>query len=534
MKFGYQDHAVAFLKRVDRGILALDMRMGKSRCALLAAGDGPILIVCPVPVKIHWMREVQKWRPDLADSIQIIDRKTDRPVRGRAVTIIPYSIVSHFVEKGLVHKPEYFILDEFHYCKSLKTARSKACMKLLRSVHRAALLSGTPMPNRPMEWYPVLKELKVFKNKAHFGLEYCAGWMSPWGWDYTGASNLEELAEKIAPVMFRRTASDLKEYLPPILPPVVVELDLPLDQREKDFNALEIARSPHSIAFEAVSDILHMNGVRKLPLAIDHIKDVLHNEDKVIVWAWHRDVVEELALAFLNYKPLVIHGGTKDRQGIIDLFHKDPSHRVIIGNIKAMGVGVEIVAASYNVFVEAPWVPGDLDQAIARAWGPNQSKPVRTDILTIHRSIDAHVLHAILRKQDHIETVVKETPMTDANRMDQLIVAVMEERAEEDGLSIAEYLIKINLLTALDDVSQEAEAEVVEPKKKGKKKVAAKKKPAPVELTLDDVRQALAKVMREQDADRVRFILGEFEADKVSDLTPCQYEAVLAMAAEDD
>lgn len=525
MKFGYQRHGIAFLKRVDKAILALDMRMGKSRCALEAAGDGPVLIVCPVPVKIHWKREVQKWRPDLADSVQIIDKKVDRPQRGKAVTIIPYSLIPHMVGKGLIHKPEYYILDEFHYCKSLKTARSKACMKLLRSVPRAALLSGTPMPNRPMEWYPVLKELKVFKNKADFGITYCAGWMSPWGWDYTGASNLEQLAEKIAPVMFRRTAADLKDDLPPVMDPVVVELDLPLDQREKVFDAQAIARSPHSIAFEAMSDILHMNGQRKVRMASEHIKGILENEDKVIVWAWHRDVIEELTQRLMHYDPLVIHGGTKDRQGIIDIFHEDPKHRVIIGNIKAMGVGVEIVAASYNVFVEAPWVPGDLHQAIARAWGPNQSKPVRTDILTIHRSIDAHVLHAILRKQDHIETVIKETPMTD--KMDDLIVAVIEERAAEQEISVTDYLVKLSFIEDLTP----AEEEEPKPKKKAlKKKVTAKKKA----LTMEDVRQALAKVMREETADRVRFILGEFDAEKVSDLEPEQFAGVMKLVEEGD
>lgn len=516
--FGYQEHAIQFLKDVPKGILALSMRMGKSRCALMAA-EGPVLIVCPVPVKINWTREIAKWRPEWSD-IQILNTKRDVP-RYADVTILPFSILAHHVNSGKLKKPEYLIIDEVHYAKELKNARTKATMKLIRSVKRCALLSGTPMPNRPMELYPMLKTLGVVKNKANFGMEYCAGWMSPWGWDYTGASNLDKLAELVKPVMFSRSAKDLG---PGICPPVVVELDLPLEEREKEFNLESIAESPHSIAFEAVSDILHMSGLRKIPQAVEHIVNVLQSEQKVIVWAWHRDVVEELTTILgEQYGAAMIHGGTSKRQDVIDEFQARDDIRVLVCNIKAAGVGVEIVAASYNVVVETNWTPGDLDQALHRAWGPNQSNPVRTDILTVHRSIDSIVLRKILLKQENINRVIQETEIMTDKTLDQFIAEVIEQRATEKEMSIADYLVHIHLA---EELEVEEYAETTEEEAPAEPEVEA--------FSLEDIRQKLAAVMREEGADRVRFILGKFGAAKLSDLDEDQYAEVIDLCNEGD
>jgi SNF2 family DNA or RNA helicase len=47
--------------------------------------------------------------------------------------------------------------------------------------------------------------------------------------------------------------------------------------------------------------------------------------DKLVVWAYHRDVIESLNNALVDYWPVMLHGGTspKARQIAIDSFQND-------------------------------------------------------------------------------------------------------------------------------------------------------------------------------------------------------------------
>jgi SWI/SNF-related matrix-associated actin-dependent regulator 1 of chromatin subfamily A len=401
----YQAHAIQFLWEVPKGILALDMRMGKSVCALLVANEfDRILIICPVISKIPWVREIEKWLTHAwvdSSSVQTLNTKKDVVDHDYRIHIVPYSLLAHFSQGGQLPKPDYLIVDEMHYCKNFgggqkkKVQRTHAAMSMVKQVDRVAFLSGTPMPSRPAELWPVLKTLGVFKNKKNYEAEYCAGWWSPWGWDARGASNLDELADRLAPVMFRRTKADLKGEWAEVREPVVIELDLPVDDREKKFDRREIIKNPSPVAFEGMSDILHMNGLRKVPLVVQHVRDVLESEHKVVLFAWHRDVIETLMGELRDFRPVMIHGGItgKARMAAVDMFQTQDSTRLMVANYQAAGESITLDASSYVVFAECSWVPKDIWQPIARCSGHGQKESIRTDILTIHQSIDAYVLH---------------------------------------------------------------------------------------------------------------------------------------------
>src|SRR4029077_11125145 len=99
------------------------------------------------------------------------------------------------------------IADECHYLKNAQTRRTTIATRL--KAGRRLALSGTPLLNRPRELLPVLTWLDPViwpKAKWHeFGLRYCGACWNGFGWEYNGATHLEELASILrSTVMLRR------------------------------------------------------------------------------------------------------------------------------------------------------------------------------------------------------------------------------------------------------------------------------------------------------------------------------------------
>ena len=494
--YTYQRDAVTWLAARPKAFLALDQGLGKTAVACTDM-QFPALVVCPTTLKINWSRELQMWRP--GSTHQIIDGSTKVIDPNIDLTIINYDILHKF---DLPPVYQTLVIDECHYAKSATAKRTKACVKLIRSIPRVRLLSGTPVVNRPIELFALLKAIGGTKlDYINFGRRYCSGWTTPWGsFDVSGASRLEELYEKLSNYMLRVT----KETALPELPAKtyrIVELDLPLSMQEKKLLRQDIDRPVHEIPFQAIADIQKLNAQRKLPLAIEHIKNILEHTGSVVIFAWHTEIIHSLAEALKDYGVVVITGSTpkQARQDAVDEFQTNQAS-VFIGNIKAAGVGITLTAASNVVFVETTWTPADLHQASDRCHRIGQKEHVQVDILTISKSIDSMQLHSILDKTDIINQLVKE----DAVEKSQL-------------LKIAKQL---------EDIAGQLIEECMEPEDPPVTAAKLDPKLLAKPLTLDDLRVlAKARIHKDGDMDAVKAALAELKADKLSSLTKDQYSA---------
>jgi len=518
----WQPPAIEFLKATGKGILALRMGMGKSRCALLAIPEEAerVLIICPSIAVKNWVKEIEKWHPALLQDLKLVLSGKDNPKDGKVV-ICSYAMYTRLGPEKF-YKPDVAILDESHYFKNNKAKRTKAIKTLIKAVKRVYMLTGTPVLNRPIELFPVLQALGIQKNYRNYVFRFCDGFINPWGGlDARGASDLAELKKLLDPIMFVRTEKDLEGYTPGRMPTRIVELDLPVDIREKKLNKAEIIKNPNALIFETVSDIMHQSALRKVPKAIEYIKDVLEMEEKVVVFCRHLDVVAELHNALIEYGVISITGKSKDKFGNAELFNMDRSIRVMIANYEAGGVAISLTASAYVVFVECPWTPAIIDQAIARCDRLGQMRKVVVDILTISQSIDANVLHAIIDKVDIINQIVQET---------EIMGKVKEEKKPALCLNgLVTQLDKIKELTEglISDISEFANA-TSEPEVD---ELEAELNDVEEEvITFDVIRQKLAAVMRTHGSERVKEILADFEAKKLSDLHEDDYPAVFKRA----
>jgi len=221
---------------------------------------------------------------------------------------------------------------------------------------------------------------------------------------------LPELKDKMSPYVLRRKRDEVfTSYQQPVVS--LIELDLPVSHREKKFDADALVENPNLIlAFEGLAEILKEGGIRKVPLALEFIKDKLDDEpdEPLVVMCWHKQVVAMLEEGLSDYRVGVITGDTPagKRNNLIDAFAAGKLD-VMIGNIGAIGEGIDLSRSSTVIFVEATWATNSLEQASSRVENINKiGQAPSIYVLTIRNSLDHRVLSGVLKKMNVIDQII--------------------------------------------------------------------------------------------------------------------------------
>jgi len=406
--FPHQQEAKLFLLSRRRAILADQPRVGKTLPTAAAALENlPALIVCPAIAKTVWEAAFNKLAPNV--SVHVINGKKDAGQPNSAdVTIINYDVLQYGVTQ--VDKYKTLVLDECHRLSNPKAQRTKAAMVAMKKIDYVFALSGTIVPNRPAELWPILHGLGIYRGGwFDFVYRYAKAWSPPWGGlDVSGASNIPELKAMVKPHMLRRKKEDIfMDYKEPQVS--LITFDLPVDKREQSFDADALIANPNALlAFEGLSEIMREAGIRKAPLAADFIDDLLHAGDPVVVFAHHKEVVNMLEDELRIHKPVKVVGDTPkaQRQKNIDAFQSGKT-KCFIGNIGSCGEGIDLSVADTIVFVEPTWQTSALEQASSRVENINKNgmKPL-IYLLTVRASLDHTILGKVIAKQKIISQII--------------------------------------------------------------------------------------------------------------------------------
>lgn len=424
--YPFQQMGVKFLDCAGgRAILADEMGLGKTVQALAYLQHRPELrpavIVCPASLKQNWFRELRKWLK-INDTVKIIDGREayDLSLEGVAIIIINWDILdgsnqkSSWKQKIIDWKPAIVIADEAHYMKNRKAIRSKAMQEIANAVPRVILMTGTPVTNRPSELFPLLNAVdsRSWPNFFRYAKRYCNAHQTYFGWDFSGASNLDELHEIIKPYVMRRLKSQVLKDLP-AKRRATVELKFD-DYLLNDYeDALEAARdvierkgtqAEHLVMIEKAKQICVK---AKLPAVRDWVFDsFIETGEKVVLFATHHETIDILMKSFGDVAvKLDGRDNDKSRQEAIDRFQNDPSCLVFVGNIKAAGVGITLTAASNVAFVEFAWTPGDMTQAEDRIHRIGQEESVTAWYLVASGTIDVDIVNLLESKRQVIDVI---------------------------------------------------------------------------------------------------------------------------------
>jgi SNF2 family DNA or RNA helicase len=439
--FPFQKPGIQFLKEHKYALLADEPGLGKTVQAIVAARDlreDRILVVCPASVKYNWAREIELWDPKA--TIEVINGIMARGWGENKYTIINYDLIhKKDITRGLLHRHfDILICDEAHYLKNSRAKRTKTVYShngLADNAVRVWLMTGTPVLNRPVEIFPMLRRfmperLGRYSDYMSFTKRFCSGYQGKWGWDDTGASHLEELASYLDGFMLRRLKKDVMKDLPDKIFQKIV-FDAPtaevkkLVKKEREHYREE--------TLDAFSSLRQDVGLAKLPMVVEHLTNLLEETDKVIVFAHHRKVLETLRIRLKDYNPVLLYGGLTalQKQKTIDDFVTDRNKRVFLGQIDAAGIGIDGLQKVANtvVFAEISWVPGQIKQAIDRCHRIGQVNKVLVQFLMMKGGIDEQIYDSLGEKTRVIKKVV-ESSITNIEEETEMAKHSLEDNIE--------------------------------------------------------------------------------------------------------
>lgn len=414
-----------------RTLLADEMGLGKTLQVLMWLDKnpklGPIVIVCPASLKWNWEQEILKHTGKHAE---VIEGKKSPKSRNRMlltnnIFIINYDILGSWLVWLKKLKPKVVVIDEVHYIKTYGTLRSKCTRKLCEGVEHVIGISGTPLTNRPAELWPILNliwpEQYPKSSWPKFARKHCKPRRTRFGWQYRGATKLDELHHDLIKLgMIRRKKINVLKDLPEKTRNIV-PLELSSKARkEYDFAENDLIqwvahkygkgrarKASRAQAFLKVSYLKRLAARLKFKMVVSWIKDCLDEQDgKIVVAAIHKPAIRAMKLHFP--KCIVIDGSVKGkkRQQAVDQFQHDPKSRLFVGNIQAAGVGITLTAASIGVFAELPWAPGEVLQFEDRLHRIGQKNSVLWNFLIAKDTVEEKLCDMLQTKQKNVEAVL--------------------------------------------------------------------------------------------------------------------------------
>ena len=440
--YKHQIDGVKFLLTRNGCILADDMGLGKTYQAIIAAlesGAERILIVCPSSVKINWEREIQYFQ---CTDTSIISGKKWEPAK---FTIINYDILKNFHEipnnkikeedicwenQHLVQgKFDLCIIDEAHYLKDNKSQRGSImydlCVK--NNIPTVWLLTGTPVANRPKDYYNLLdiRQAPIAKDWMFYVKRYCEAktffkklknGQTKKIWLTNGASNLEELATKTKNLFLRRLKTDIDDMPDKIITPVYHQMSKKQwGEYENLWEEYLVERKKKKKRGDVDRDLVELILLRQyiakitIPKTIEMVENALEQDQKVIIFTNFTEELLELKEHFGN-KAVIHYGEMSDtkKQVSVDLFQQNPDKKVFIGNIKSAGVGITLTEGTIVIFNSFDWVTGNNEQAEDRSYRIGQMNHVNVYYQLFDNTISTRMWEVLKGKKKVINSILGE------------------------------------------------------------------------------------------------------------------------------
>jgi SNF2 family DNA or RNA helicase len=490
--YPFQMRGALFAASRGRTILADDMGLGKTIQAIGAAellarrrGISRALVICPASVKHQWLTEIKRFSDR---SAVVIDGSPEqrRMLYNSEVffKIVNYELVRRDLENVAGVLPDLIVLDEAQRIRNWETATART-IKLLRSRY-ALVLTGTPLENKLEELYSVVQFVDGRRLGPAFRFLSEHRKINEQG-KLIGYRNLDQVREKLAPILLRRRRDQVLKDLPPRTDKIfrvpmspeqssyygdqqiVVAALMRKLERQGWLSPLDQQRMLCAIQnMRMICDSTFLfDKETKISPKMEELKEILRElvieeERKVVVFSeWEKmtslvgDHLDKMKIGYVS-----LHGSipTRRRGQLITKFRDQDDVKVFLST-DAGGVGINLQAASAVINIEPPWNPARLEQRIARVHRMGQSRPVLAVHMLTENSIEERVWETIRLKK-----------------------ALFQGLFDGAGSEVSfEKLGRRSMMETLKEIVPEAAAPIIEPeiqKKDGKAQEIDRREPS--------------------------------------------------------
>ncbi|GHJ54456.1 helicase SNF2 [Nonomuraea sp. TT08I-71] len=400
---GYQSFGARFALVQRKVIIGDEMGLGKTveAIAVLAhlrsRGKTHFLVVCPAAVVTNWVREVAAKSELRACRVHGPERERAARtwMRDGGVAITTYETLAWW-EPALrdLRDVACVVVDEAHYIKNPQAQRTIRTKRLVARSERAILLTGTPLENKVDE----------FRNLASYvrpDLTVDASDLSP-----------RTFRRQIAPAYLRRNQEDVLTELPEL---IEVEEWLPLSGADSSRYRGAVERGN----FMEMRQAAMLEGAHstKLQRLIEIVREAEENERRVIVFSHFREVLGLVARSLPGpvFGPLTGSVPAGQRQQMVDRFSSARHGAVLVAQIVAGGVGLNIQSASVVVICEPQLKPTTEAQAIARAHRMGQVQSVQVHRLLSEDGVDQRITDLLAGKKRIFNEFARVSDMADSS-----------------------------------------------------------------------------------------------------------------------
>ncbi len=431
--YPFQMRGVLFAASRGRTILADDMGLGKTIQAIGAAellarrrGISRVLVICPASVKHQWLTEIERFSDRSAVVIDGSPEQRHTLYNSEAFfKIVNYELVRRDLENVSALLPDLIVLDEAQRIRNWETVTART-IKPLRSRY-ALVLTGTPLENKLEDLYSVVQFVDGRRLGPAFRFLSEHRQINERG-KLIGYRNLDQVREKLAPILLRRRREQVLNDLPPrtdkifrvsmspeqsdyygdqqkIVAALVRKLERqgwlsPVDQQR-------ILCAIQNMRMLCDSTFLYDKETRVSP-KLDELREILRElvvEEgrKVVIFSeWEKMNLQVGALLDkMKITYISLHGGVPARRRgqLIARFRDQPDLKVFLST-DAGGMGINLQAASVVINIEPPWNPARLEQRIARVHRMGQLRSVLAIHLLTENSIEERVWETIRVKKE--------------------------------------------------------------------------------------------------------------------------------------
>lgn len=445
----YQVQGLNWLVSLHRnglaGILADEMGLGKTLQTISFLGYvryvekkcGPFLVIAPKSTLNNWLREINRWTPEVNAFILQGDKEGRQKLISERLLACDFDIVVASYEIIIREKSsfrkidwEYIVIDEAHRIKNEESLLSQVLREF--TSRNRLLITGTPLQNNLHELWALLNFLlpDIFADSQAFD-----DWFSSESTEEDKDNVVKQLHTILKPFLLRRIKNDVETSL---LPKQEMNLYVGMSAMqkkwykqilEKDLDAVNGANGTKESKTRLLNIMMQLRKCCNHPYLFDGaepgppyttdehlvynsaklkvldklLRRVKEEGSRVLIFSQMSrvlDILEDYCY-FRGYEYCRIDGSTdhEDRIQAIDDYNAPDSKKFLfLLTTRAGGLGINLTTADIVVLYDSDWNPQADLQAMDRAHRIGQKKQVKVFRLVTDNSVEEKILERATQK----------------------------------------------------------------------------------------------------------------------------------------